>query len=785
MTGQVPAKIRFVKCPKCLHVLSEPSNVRVYQCGGCNTVLQAKKRQVTSEEVETPVNETVTVHKNEPENIRSHTAAQNFSQEEILPLTGHRTKETSCESNQTEIQISSGEHPLDAESSPEISNKLSTLGNEKSTPDVVKDEYVSRDSESAGFSEECMHCGNVESSPETDKGKNACKDAESSTGFPEELVRHGSLLSNPGVGIDECVSEDAESATGFSEELIRHGNVETTQEIDQDGYLSKPIDRGDEKKPHRRVIFSGEFVYSADLNHLEHEEYENETSLGLTNETNQRESLTVVETNVESNESFRSHAISGSLPEDEFFDESILNNDHLSPLSEELEQSLDRASFCYHECMSSIDTLGNSVALRDMPESPMTRSHYGFYGSGSSCDGTDDQIIDRKFYLSKRNFGERELTNGKSLVRNGGASNKIRGNLQGQNRYFSSSSSGERRSSYVGLPLYETKIDTNEHQPRLPFYPCDQGVGYSNGNYSNYEMNMNLHVPNKRGYLEVEKMELLKKVSELEDQLKGTYISGGKQNGNFHRPAESQVHRPPRIPFSLETTKSRNEVDHTCLQCPNHPHGDIPLHSFEANSDASSTHTNHSDAIKARAERLYLGKRHTLPVVSGAPFLLCYGCSVVLQMPADFLLFKRRYHKLKCGSCSMILKFSVRNRTHLVKYIDHRAKYLSPIDPVSIDDIGPSFCQSFSAEEAAAPKEPQFDDPKRTFVEKKMSNSKKGNKFTKFVKTIGSIRSSSKRLKAESSTSESEEVQASANSPLHRLMGYHSATILLEAEAEF
>ncbi|MDP0983665.1 hypothetical protein, partial [Klebsiella variicola] len=88
--------------------------------------------------------------------------------------------ETSCESNQTEIQISSGEHPLDAESSPEISNKLSTLGNEKSTPDVVKDEYVSRDSESAGFSEKYIHYKNIKSNPETDKGKNACKDAESS-----------------------------------------------------------------------------------------------------------------------------------------------------------------------------------------------------------------------------------------------------------------------------------------------------------------------------------------------------------------------------------------------------------------------------------------------------------------------------------------------------------------------------------------------------------------------------------------------------------------------------
>lgn len=38
------AKVRLVRCPKCENLLTELPNVAVYQCGGCGTVLQAKKQ---------------------------------------------------------------------------------------------------------------------------------------------------------------------------------------------------------------------------------------------------------------------------------------------------------------------------------------------------------------------------------------------------------------------------------------------------------------------------------------------------------------------------------------------------------------------------------------------------------------------------------------------------------------------------------------------------------------------------------------------------------------------
>ncbi|CAN1151441.1 Protein ENHANCED DISEASE RESISTANCE 4 [Linum perenne] len=44
----VAPKIRLVRCPRCSEVLTELSNVPVYQCGGCGTHLQAKPWALTS-----------------------------------------------------------------------------------------------------------------------------------------------------------------------------------------------------------------------------------------------------------------------------------------------------------------------------------------------------------------------------------------------------------------------------------------------------------------------------------------------------------------------------------------------------------------------------------------------------------------------------------------------------------------------------------------------------------------------------------------------------------------
>ncbi|KAL0929031.1 hypothetical protein M5K25_000971 [Dendrobium thyrsiflorum] len=56
--------------------------------------------------------------------------------------------------------------------------------------------------------------------------------------------------------------------------------------------------------------------------------------------------------------------------------------------------------------------------------------------------------------------------------------------------------------------------------------------------------------------------------------------------------------------------------------------------------------------------------RHCRPISGGAPFVICYKCYKLLQLPVDFLVSMKRIHKLRCGSCSEVLVYSFRPRSH-------------------------------------------------------------------------------------------------------------------------
>ena len=74
----------------------------------------------------------------------------------------------------------------------------------------------------------------------------------------------------------------------------------------------------------------------------------------------------------------------------------------------------------------------------------------------------------------------------------------------------------------------------------------------------------------------------------------------------------------------------------------------------------------HKDQIM---RRLYLKEKRLAvrkqfhPIAGGAPFITCYFCFNILELPTDFLLSRRsrKTHKLKCGACSRVLEFSLEN----------------------------------------------------------------------------------------------------------------------------
>jgi hypothetical protein len=218
-----------------------------------------------------------------------------------------------------------------------------------------------------------------------------------------------------------------------------------------------------------------------------------------------------------------------------------------------------------------------------------------------------------------------------------------------------------------------------------------------------------------------------------------------------------QRHKYPRIPYSAEAPSCAHRVDHSCYHCCSHVSADssprvhfqhdnlyrsypgqdcwssspqhftaskLPLYGSETNSDDQRYRA--TAVRKYLREKQNLAKRHHRPIAGGAPFITCHKCSKLLQLPADFLLYKRVCHKLKCGECSEVLKFSLKNGSHVVPFssntidlpsreLQHQSKVISsnnlpsntrvnyyhysPAKPISYyDDYGLSVSQSFSSE---------------------------------------------------------------------------------------
>ncbi|KAF8118811.1 hypothetical protein N665_0002s0120 [Sinapis alba] len=158
-----------------------------------------------------------------------------------------------------------------------------------------------------------------------------------------------------------------------------------------------------------------------------------------------------------------------------------------------------------------------------------------------------------------------------------------------------------------------------------------------------------------------------------------------------------------------------------------------PRWSHEMVSDAEDhQRTRHAD-LQAHRRRQPVAKRHIRPTAGGAPFISCYRCSQNLQLPADFLIFKRKYHLLRCGTCTTVLRFSLQSRTHLIPAVtrDINANRTSNSTSESPRDRAPS---------------KQSENPSSSAAQE-----------------------------------EEEEVPVARGSPLHRLMGYTTVSQVFKA----
>lgn len=181
---------------------------------------------------------------------------------------------------------------------------------------------------------------------------------------------------------------------------------------------------------------------------------------------------------------------------------------------------------------------------------------------------------------------------------------------------------------------------------------------------------------------------------------------------------------PPCFPYQREDLYRPHPVHSRCLSQHSYPSSPQWLinskhvHGRETKSCEQRYRATEMNYTRTR-DKPSLTKRHYRPVAGAAPFVTCHKCLNLLQLPADFLLFKRVCHKLKCGACQEVLKFSLQNKSHVVSYtpnavgppstdVDMKNKPINGIntqsephvaDRVSYsDDYGHSVSKSYSSE---------------------------------------------------------------------------------------
>ncbi|XP_022770553.1 protein ENHANCED DISEASE RESISTANCE 4-like [Durio zibethinus] len=88
--------------------------------------------------------------------------------------------------------------------------------------------------------------------------------------------------------------------------------------------------------------------------------------------------------------------------------------------------------------------------------------------------------------------------------------------------------------------------------------------------------------------------------------------------------------------------------------------------------------------VRCRPQRMTLasGGRRVRPIAGGAPFVMCYNCFELLQMPRKVQLMVKHVHKLRCGACSTVINFAVINKK-LVLRDNAETKGIS----MEVDDI--------------------------------------------------------------------------------------------------
>ncbi|KAJ4883460.1 Uncharacterized protein Rs2_33553 [Raphanus sativus] len=205
-------------------------------------------------------------------------------------------------------------------------------------------------------------------------------------------------------------------------------------------------------------------------------------------------------------------------------------------------------------------------------------------------------------------------------------------------------------------------------RPNIPFYPREPytRVSPSYPSQDEFDRHSRAHSLQMPPYESADHM--YHNITRARGRGQGSRFSGEMTNDRRNHPGwySGQLHSS----YSSYPASPQRPMEQQPAYYPRWSH-EIVSDAEDRQRDRHAGGHHHDLQARRLRERQRLAKRHIRPTAGGAPFVSCYSCSENLQLPVDFLIFKRKYHLLRCGRCTTVLRFSLESRTHLVPAVKH------------------------------------------------------------------------------------------------------------------
>ncbi|KAK9077985.1 hypothetical protein SSX86_002042 [Deinandra increscens subsp. villosa] len=742
------SKPRYVRCPRCLNVLPEPPDVPVYKCGGCGATLQAKKRnKSTVATTSQRLDDDDSSGKQKADRVfGDHEAGSSSNQQPLLD-----SADESDQNSSNKDQDAANKATYDSVDALTRGVKDYSYGKQKM-------KQLSNDHEASSSSNRQSRVNNIHNDPRSSTELSGHEDPESSpeaTGhnrIDQEQEQNkkrdqdhyhdaGKKQENTTVDPINQHSDDNETCSSLNQQLMANS-------------VNKSLESSPEETVHNRIDHNyhddHDQVFLSCRRDVEFEESGSEFEEAFANKRIIRDS------DGGSKSSFRS-LIAERLLDTRRKKAVCLDEDDL--LSEDGNTDLHhRRRFDRISTIETAETAGFGGT-----------SYYESDSSVSSFDGSHKHTL-RKYRIGS--IGDENVDSG----------NGYRFNRRNQIHRF-----GKEEHQSTGVrPFYGLKELQLNPKHRSHMMPEDP---------------------------KAERIELLKMVRELQDQVERRSISSPQHAPLYNNHVLNYPGRyGQRMAFSGEATALNRRLDgslchHCCPQdrhlsaqlprqhvCCNRPHYEPKASYYSPRfSVLSSPIENHSESeFSAPDDYRHRNditkpvhspkkKRYVRPISGGSPWITCYRCSKLLELPQSFLVINKRYHSLRCGACLKVLNFTLSKGTHVSRYYPEETITAPPSSEVEYHD---EFNGSHAAEPVScSDRSFQKGYSTETDINGSREFSEERRMATMSRDPSGSTQpSSSKGLSRGKMTSGSKFEPRPNGSPLHRLMGYASPSKVIRGE---